>query len=146
MVNNFLFSSLRPNYTTILAKLDLTYQIAPLHNVFTYVFACSSFLWNLLVTFKTAKKLFCKQFLEIGKIRSLALELLMFLVSNVASYWASTKSHYKEFGQLAEKYNGKLVLILFPCNQFMYQEPGSFASSESMKIHLNLAICLWLKS
>lgn len=46
------------------------------------------------------------------------------LLVNVASKCGFTPQ-YKELQQLYEKYNGKLEIIGFPCNQFLHQEPGT---------------------
>ena len=50
---------------------------------------------------------------------------LALIVVNVASYCGFTKSNYKEFNQLYDKYEEKgLRILAFPCNQFLNQEPG----------------------
>jgi glutathione peroxidase len=46
------------------------------------------------------------------------------LCVNVASECGYTPQ-YAELQKLAEKYTDKLVVIGFPCNQFMGQEPGT---------------------
>lgn len=46
------------------------------------------------------------------------------LLVNVASECGFTKQ-YKELEELNKKYQGKLVIIGFPCNQFGGQEPGT---------------------
>jgi glutathione peroxidase len=46
------------------------------------------------------------------------------LIVNVASKCGYTPQ-YKELQSLYEMYNDKLVIIGFPCNQFMGQEPGN---------------------
>ena len=46
------------------------------------------------------------------------------LIVNVASRCGYTPQ-YKELQELYELYNDKLVVIGFPCNQFMWQESGS---------------------
>jgi glutathione peroxidase len=46
------------------------------------------------------------------------------LCVNVASKCGNTPQ-YKELQQLYEKHRDKLVVIGFPCNQFLGQEPGS---------------------
>ena len=48
------------------------------------------------------------------------------LCVNVASKCGYTYQ-YKDLQSLSEKYSDRLVLIGFPCNQFMFQEPGSEA-------------------
>lgn len=50
----------------------------------------------------------------------------MILAVNVASKCGYT-SQYADLQKLAEQYKDKLVVIGFPCNQFMGQEPGSEA-------------------
>lgn len=45
------------------------------------------------------------------------------LVVNVASKCGYTKQ-YEPLQKLYEKHQGKLVIVGFPCNQFMGQEPG----------------------
>jgi len=46
------------------------------------------------------------------------------LCVNVASKCGNTPQ-YKDLQALSEKYGDRLVVIGFPCNQFLYQEPGS---------------------
>ncbi len=46
------------------------------------------------------------------------------LCVNVASKCGYTPQ-YEELQKLSETYKGKLIVIGFPCNQFMGQEPGS---------------------
>lgn len=46
------------------------------------------------------------------------------LCVNVASRCGFTPQ-YKTLQELYEKYQGKLVIVGFPCNQFMGQEPGT---------------------
>ncbi|MCX8472612.1 MAG: glutathione peroxidase [Sediminibacterium sp.] len=46
------------------------------------------------------------------------------LIVNTASKCGYTKQ-YKQLEELFEKYKDKLVIIGFPCNQFLGQEPGS---------------------
>ena len=46
------------------------------------------------------------------------------LVVNVASYCGYTRQ-YKDLQILQDKYNDKLQVIAFPCNDFGSQEPGS---------------------
>ena len=46
------------------------------------------------------------------------------LVVNVASYCGYTRQ-YKDLQILQDKYNEKLQVIAFPCNDFGSQEPGS---------------------
>ena len=48
------------------------------------------------------------------------------LCVNVASRCGYTPQ-YKPLQQLSEQYSDKLVVIGFPCNQFLMQEPGSEA-------------------
>lgn len=52
------------------------------------------------------------------------------LCVNVASECGYTPQ-YAELQQLSEKYSGKLVVIGFPCNQFMGQEPGNAQDIQS---------------
>ncbi len=52
------------------------------------------------------------------------------LCVNVASKCGFTPQ-YKPLQELYEKYQDKLVVIGFPCNQFMMQEPGSEAEIAS---------------
>lgn len=58
-------------------------------------------------------------------------------IVNVASYCGYTESNYQLINQLTAKYASKgLEVVLFPCNQFGSQEPGtgpevkSFAASK----------------
>jgi glutathione peroxidase len=46
------------------------------------------------------------------------------LLVNVASKCGLTPQ-YKELQELYDKYNGKLEIVGFPCNQFLNQEPGT---------------------
>ena len=46
------------------------------------------------------------------------------LIVNVASKCGYTYQ-YKELQELYEKHSGKLEVIGFPCNQFLWQEPGN---------------------
>jgi len=60
-----------------------------------------------------------------GKSRSMSeFKGKFVLVVNVASKCGYTKQ-YKPLQELADKYSDKLVIVGFPCNQFMGQEPGS---------------------
>jgi glutathione peroxidase len=52
------------------------------------------------------------------------------LVVNVASKCGYTPQ-YKDLQALYEKYQDQLVIIGFPCNQFLFQEPGSEADIAS---------------
>lgn len=52
------------------------------------------------------------------------------LIVNTASKCGFTPQ-YKELQELYEKYNGKLEVLAFPCNQFGAQEPGSNEEIES---------------
>ena len=55
------------------------------------------------------------------------------LVVNVASQCGLTKRNYAELNQLAEEYGKKGLLVLaFPCNQFLKQEPVS-----NLMLHFN---------
>lgn len=49
------------------------------------------------------------------------------LVVNVASCCGLTKSNYEDLHTIMEKYadSGKFDILLFPCNQFLNQEPGT---------------------
>lgn len=48
------------------------------------------------------------------------------LISNVASFCGLTKCSYVLFKELIDKYHDSgLRILLFPCNQFARQEPGS---------------------
>lgn len=63
-----------------------------------------------------------------------------FLIVNVASQCGLTERNYKELNLLYEKYASRgLEIIGFPCNNFLYQEPGTdseisqFCSSKGVK-------------
>ena len=67
----------------------------------------------------------------IGESDNILLETMLdgvkaVLFTNVASKWGLTKRSYEE---LVQFYNAKsekgLEIILFPCNQFKNQEPGT---------------------
>lgn len=48
------------------------------------------------------------------------------LLVNVASKWGLTKLNYTELGLLVDEFGSKgLKVLLFPCNQFANQEPGT---------------------
>ncbi|CAG7905129.1 hypothetical protein BRARA_D00031 [Brassica rapa] len=48
------------------------------------------------------------------------------LVVNVASKCGFTESNYTQLTELYQRYNDQgFVILAFPCNQFMYQEPGT---------------------
>jgi len=47
------------------------------------------------------------------------------LIANVASRCGYTKGGYEDIKTLREKYGENLHILLFPCNQFLWQEPGS---------------------
>ena len=48
------------------------------------------------------------------------------LIVNVASEWGLTERNYNELNQLYSKYsNNGLEILAFPCNNFLYQEPGT---------------------
>jgi len=48
------------------------------------------------------------------------------LVVNVATYWGTTDANYKALATLQQKYAKQPVrFFLFPCNQFMSQEPNA---------------------
>lgn len=46
-------------------------------------------------------------------------------IVNVASYCGYTESNYRLLGNLANYASAGLELVIFPCNQFGEQEPGS---------------------
>jgi glutathione peroxidase len=51
-----------------------------------------------------------------------------YLIVNVASQCGLTERNYDQLNQLYEKYASQgLEIIAFPCNNFLYQEPGSDA-------------------
>ncbi|XP_013636062.1 PREDICTED: probable glutathione peroxidase 5 isoform X1 [Brassica oleracea var. oleracea] len=48
------------------------------------------------------------------------------LVVNVASKCGFTESNYTQLTELYQRYKDQgFVILAFPCNQFMYQEPGT---------------------
>eukprot|EP00262_Sarcandra_glabra_P010497 TRINITY_DN25784_c0_g1_i1.p1 TRINITY_DN25784_c0_g1~~TRINITY_DN25784_c0_g1_i1.p1 ORF type:complete len:174 (-),score=23.82 TRINITY_DN25784_c0_g1_i1:211-732(-) len=48
------------------------------------------------------------------------------LVVNVASKCGFTESNYTQLTELYDKYKNKdFEILAFPCNQFLYQEPGT---------------------
>ena len=50
------------------------------------------------------------------------------MVVNVATYWGTTKANYECMQSLQKEYLGKPVnILLFPCNQFLFQEPDTNA-------------------
>ncbi|XP_043720956.1 protein HUA2-LIKE 3-like [Telopea speciosissima] len=54
------------------------------------------------------------------------------LVVNVASKCGLTDSNYTELTELYTKYKDKgLEILAFPCNQFLYQEPGTGLEAET---------------
>lgn len=56
-----------------------------------------------------------------------------FLVVNVATNWGLTKKNYLEMQQLLFEYGGNgLKILLFPCNQFLGQEPKPNAEIKKM--------------
>ncbi|KAL0458064.1 UNVERIFIED_CONTAM: putative glutathione peroxidase 4 [Sesamum latifolium] len=53
------------------------------------------------------------------------------LVVNVASKCGFTNSNYTQLTELYSQYKDKgLEILAFPCNQFLYQEPGSSEEAE----------------
>ncbi|KAL2236503.1 UNVERIFIED_CONTAM: putative glutathione peroxidase 4 [Sesamum indicum] len=53
------------------------------------------------------------------------------LVVNVASKCGFTNSNYTQLTELYSQYKDKgLEILAFPCNQFLYQEPGSSQEAE----------------
>ncbi|KAL0437510.1 UNVERIFIED_CONTAM: putative glutathione peroxidase 4 [Sesamum radiatum] len=53
------------------------------------------------------------------------------LVVNVASKCGFTNSNYTQLTELYSQYKDKgLEILAFPCNQFLYQEPGSSQDAE----------------
>ncbi|KAK6141429.1 hypothetical protein DH2020_024834 [Rehmannia glutinosa] len=53
------------------------------------------------------------------------------LVVNVASKCGFTQQNYTQMTELYSKYKDKgLEILAFPCNQFLYQEPGSSHDAE----------------
>ncbi|KAL3827919.1 hypothetical protein ACJIZ3_016721 [Penstemon smallii] len=53
------------------------------------------------------------------------------LVVNVASKCGFTNSNYTQLTELYSKYKDKdFEILAFPCNQFLYQEPGSSQEAE----------------
>ncbi|GER24806.1 glutathione peroxidase [Striga asiatica] len=53
------------------------------------------------------------------------------LVINVASKCGFTNSNYTQMTELYSKYKDKgFEILAFPCNQFLYQEPGSSQEAE----------------
>jgi len=46
------------------------------------------------------------------------------LIVNVASQWGFTAKNYSQLQEMYVKYDGKLAVLGFPCNQFGKQEPG----------------------
>jgi len=46
------------------------------------------------------------------------------LIVNVASQWGFTAKNYAQLQEMFVKYDGKLAVLGFPCNQFGSQEPG----------------------
>jgi glutathione peroxidase len=48
------------------------------------------------------------------------------LVVNVATYWGTTDENYKALSTLQQKYaKSPVMFFLFPCNQFLSQEPNA---------------------
>ena len=80
----------------------------------------------------TPKSFFELSYLDIhGKTVSMsAYKGKYVLCVNVASKCGNTPQ-YKALQSLSDKYKDKLVIIGFPCNQFLGQEPGSEAEIES---------------
>jgi glutathione peroxidase len=55
-----------------------------------------------------------------------------YLIVNVASQCGLTERNYDQLNQLYEKYASQgLEILAFPCNNFLYQEPGSDAEIKS---------------
>ncbi|XP_042017003.1 probable glutathione peroxidase 4 isoform X1 [Salvia splendens] len=53
------------------------------------------------------------------------------LVVNVASKCGFTNSNYTQLTELHSKYKDKgFEILAFPCNQFLYQEPGTSQDAE----------------
>ncbi|KAK4441694.1 putative glutathione peroxidase 4 [Sesamum alatum] len=53
------------------------------------------------------------------------------LVVNVASKCGFTNTNYTQLTELYSRYKDKgLEILAFPCNQFLYQEPGSSQEAE----------------
>jgi glutathione peroxidase len=68
------------------------------------------------------------------------------LITNIASKCGFTPQ-YDELEELHQKYNDKLVIIGFPANDFLGQEPGSDSDIESFcKINFGLSFQLFPKS
>jgi len=45
------------------------------------------------------------------------------LIANVASYCGLTKENYADFVELEREFGEDLLILAFPCNQFLFQEP-----------------------
>lgn len=50
---------------------------------------------------------------------------------NVASACGYTDVNYRQLQSLRAKYDDKLVILAFPCNQFGRQEPGTWEEISS---------------
>ena len=50
------------------------------------------------------------------------------LVVNVASACGLTTKNYADFASLQDRFGDDLVILAFPCNQFLFQESGSSKS------------------
>jgi glutathione peroxidase len=49
------------------------------------------------------------------------------IIVNVASKCGLTDKQYAELVEIAGQYHDRVEVLCFPCNQFMYQEPGDKA-------------------
>lgn len=61
------------------------------------------------------------KYVDLGRYKGKVL-----LVVNVASKCSLTESNYSQLSELYAKYRNKdFEILAFPCNQFLYQEPGT---------------------
>ena len=86
---------------------------------------------------------------SIGGLEGETMELSDFkgkyiLCVNVASKCGFTPQ-YKPLQELYEKYQDKLVIIGFPCNQFLMQEPGSARSRSPPSVKRIMALLFPLR-